>query len=75
MFLLVAGKLKSLEYDCTFSATFLKSSTLKVNGISSSWYKSQITWPSTKSVIVPVGVCSLSVIEILSIWIALTRLE
>ena len=45
LFLFVAGRSKSFE----FSATFLKSSTLKVSGISSSWYKSQITCPFANS--------------------------
>ena len=66
MFLFVAGKLKSLEYDCTFSATFLKSSTLKLNGISSSWYKSHITCPSCKSVKIPDADWLASVIDISS---------
>ena len=50
LFLFVAGKLKSFEYDLTCSATFLNSSILKVKGISSSSYRSQITCPSTRSV-------------------------
>ena len=45
LFLLLPGKLKALEYDCTFSAAFLKLSTLNVSGISSSSYKSTITEP------------------------------
>ena len=53
----MAGSLNALEYDCTFSNTFLKSSTLNVNGISSSSYKSSNTWPLPKLDIVPDGFC------------------
>jgi len=62
LFLFVAGKLKSFEYDCTFSAAFLKSSTLRLNGIASLSYRSQITEPSSTSDII-VGITSLSVIS------------
>ena len=66
LFLFVAGSLNAFEYDCTFSKTFLKSSTLNVNGISSSSYRSSNTCPVCKLDIVPDGFV-LIVLQILNL--------